>query len=64
MRARVPEISPENTLVIGDSLTTDIRGANNAGFPCCWFNPGGAAAPPDLTIDYEIHDLRELLDIV
>ena len=64
VRARVPEISPENTLVIGDSLTTDIRGANNAGFPCCWFNPGGAAAPPDLTIDYEIHDLRELLDIV
>ena len=64
VRARVPEISPENTLVIGDSLTTDIRGANNAGLPCCWFNPGGAAAPPDLTIDYEIHDLRELLDIV
>ena len=64
VRARVPEISPENTLVIGDSLTTDIRGANNAGLPCCWFNPRGAAAPPDLTIDYEIHDLRELLDIV
>ena len=64
VRSRVPEISPENTLVIGDSLTTDIRGANNAGLPCCWFNPGGATAPPDLTIDYEIHDLRELLDIV
>ena len=64
VRARVPEISPENTLVIGDSLTTDIQGANNAGLPCCWFNPRGAAAPPDLTIDYEIHDLRELLDIV
>lgn len=64
VRACVPEISPENTLVIGDSLSTDIRGANNAGLPCCWFNPKGAAAPPDLTINYEIHDLRELLDIV
>lgn len=64
VRACVPELSPDNTLVIGDSLATDIRGANNAGLPCCWFNPKGAAAPPDLIIDYEIHDLRELLDIV
>ena len=64
VRSRVPEVSPENTLVIGDSLTTDIRGANNAGLPCCWFNPRGAAAPPDLTIEYEIHDLQELLYIV
>lgn len=64
VRACVPELSPDNTLVIGDSLTTDIRGANNAGLPCCWFNPKGAAAPAKLTIDYEIRDLQELLDIV
>jgi YjjG family noncanonical pyrimidine nucleotidase len=60
----VPEISPANTLIIGDSLTTDIRGANNAGFPCCWFNPRRKSAPADLRIDYEIRDLKELLDLV
>lgn len=64
IRSRLPEITPENTLIIGDSLATDIRGANNAGFPCCWFNPKGQPAPDDLRIDHEIHDLRELLALV
>ena len=64
VRTRVPEITPENTMVIGDSLTTDIRGANNAGFPCCWFNPKKKTAPADLTINYEIQTLPELLDLL
>ena len=64
IRSRVPKITPENTLVIGDSPATDIRGANNAGLPCCWFNPKGRSRPADLQIDYEIRDLRELFDIV
>ena len=64
VRARVPEISPENTLVIGDSIAADIRGANNAGLKCCWANFTGSPRPGDLRIDYEIHGLQELLDIV
>ena len=54
----------EDCLAIGDSLATDIRGANNAGLPCCWFTPGGKPRPEDLRIDYEIRDLRELLSFV
>lgn len=64
IRVRLPALSRDNALFIGDSLSTDIRGANNAGFPCCWFNPKHTPAPPDLRIDHEIHDLRELLSIV
>lgn len=64
VRTRLPDITPENTLVIGDSLTTDIQGANNAGLPCCWFNPTGKSRQDGLRIDYEITDLRELLNIV
>ena len=60
----VPEISPENTLLIGDSLSSDMQGANNAGLPCCWFNPSRKQRPTDLRIDYEITDLRQLYDIV
>lgn len=61
---RVPEITPENTLLIGDSLSTDIQGANNAGLPCCWYNPAGNPRPTHLRIDHEIRNLRELLYIV
>lgn len=62
--SRIPGANRENVLVIGDSLATDIRGANNAQLPCCWFHPNNAPAPADLRIDYTIHDLRQLLDIV
>lgn len=64
VRARLPGLTEANALVIGDSLTTDIQGANNAGLPCCWFNPAGKPRREDLRIDYEIADLRELLEIV
>lgn len=62
--ARIPGANSENCLVIGDSLATDIQGANRAGLPCCWFNPPGKAAPADLRIEYIITDLRQLLEIV
>lgn len=64
VRRRLPGLTAENALVIGDSLSTDIRGANNAQLPCCWFNPAGKSRPEDLRIDYEIGDLRELPEIV
>lgn len=64
VRKQIPEITSKNTLVIGDSLATDIRGANNAELPCCWYNPKGIQRPEDLRIDYEIQDLRDLLLIV
>ena len=62
--ARIPGASAENTLAIGDSLTTDIAGANNAGLPCCWYNPRRDPRPQGLHIDYEIQDLQALLDLV
>jgi len=64
VRSRLPSTKPDNTLVIGDSLSTDMRGANNAGLPCCWFNPAGKPRNAELRIDYEISDLRQLLEIV
>ncbi|WP_300821135.1 HAD family hydrolase, partial [uncultured Oscillibacter sp.] len=64
VRRRLPGLTEENALVIGDSLSTDIQGANNAGLPCCWFNPAKKPRRAGLRVDYEISDLRELLNIV
>ena len=63
VRRRLPGMTEENALVIGDSLATDVQGANNAGLPCCWFNPAGKRRREGLRVDYEIADLRELLEI-
>lgn len=62
--AHIDGITRDNCLVIGDSLSSDIQGANNYGLPCCWYNPKRAKNSPGLRIDYEITDLRELYDIV
>ena len=60
----VPGLTAENGLVIGDSLTSDIQGANNAGLACCWFNPKGLPRPDGLRIDYEVRTLEEIPDLV
>lgn len=61
--SRIPGATRENCLVIGDSIATDILGANNAGLPCCWYNPNGVPRPSDLRIDWEIRELPELYQL-
>ncbi len=54
----------EETLIIGDSLSSDMLGGNNAGILCCWYNPKEAERNGDVRIDYEIKNLWELCDIL
>ncbi len=57
------DIPPEEALLCGDSLTSDILAANRAGVDACWFNPRHQARPADMAIRYEIDDIRELMGI-
>ena len=52
------------TLIIGDSLTSDIQGGVNSGIDTCWFNPWHHSNKSKLTPTYEIADLRDILRIV
>ena len=61
---KIGEKDKEKILVIGDSLTSDIKGAMNAGLPCCWLNPSGAQLPDEYKADYIIGDVRELPEVV
>lgn len=60
----VPGLRKDNCLVIGDSLSSDMQGANNAGLPCCWYNPKGLPRPEGMRIDYEVRTLEEIPAIV
>ena len=62
--ALLPDVKREECILVGDSLTSDMRGANNAGIAACWFNPEGKAKDVDVHIDYEIHRLDELMPIL
>lgn len=50
-------------LIVGDSLTSDIRGGNNAGITACWFNPAHHANNTDVRCNMEISSLKELLSM-
>ncbi|MCH5153504.1 MAG: YjjG family noncanonical pyrimidine nucleotidase [Clostridiales bacterium] len=60
----IDSFDKSKTLIIGDSLTSDIQGGVNAGIDTCWFNPWRNDNKSKLTPTYEITDLRELLNIV
>lgn len=57
---RIPDCVREETLIVGDSLTSDILGGNNAGILTCWFNPRGKENTLGVHVDYEITRLMEL----
>ena len=62
--ARTGHPDKSEVLIIGDSLTSDIRGGVDYGIDTCWYNPKAEARPADLPITYEIRHLRELLDLL
>ncbi len=51
-------------LMVGDSLTSDIRGGINYGLPTCWYNPNGEENTEGLHPTHEINSLEELLFLV
>lgn len=57
-------VNPSEVIIVGDSLTSDIRGGNNAGILTCWYNPSKIPAQGNYQIDYEISDLHEIYEII
>lgn len=51
-------------LVIGDSLTSDILGGNNAGIDTCWYNPFGSENTTGAIVKYEISNLWDVEKIL
>lgn len=62
--AAIPNFDPADTLVVGDSLSSDIQGGINAGLDTCWYNPHGKSAPADMKINYVVRSLDEILPII
>jgi 2-haloacid dehalogenase len=52
------------TLMVGDSLTSDIAGGRAYGIDTAWYNPDARNPRPGDTFTYEIRDLSQLLTLV
>ena len=50
----------ERTLMIGDSLSSDVKGGTNYGIDTCWYNVHGKIAGPTDVVTHEITTLEQL----
>lgn len=62
--SRVEERDRTKILLVGDSLTSDIKGGVQAGIATCWYRPEGKRNDTPYQADYEISDLHELYDVL
>lgn len=61
-------VSKEEVLIVGDSLTSDIRGGNHAGIRTCWYHPEGRddsmIQEAGVQVDEVITDLHEVYGVL
>ena len=62
--ARIANFDVNQTLIIGDSLSADIKGGQLAGIDTCWFNPEMKPNNTNVVPTYEIQKLEELYRIL
>ena len=63
---RVPSFDPKRTVIVGDSLTSDMRGGLAAGIDTCWYNPQGKPLPEEMRgkLTFVAHSMDEIYDYV
>lgn len=59
-----PDMKKAETLIVGDSLTSDIRGGMNAGIKTCWYCPEGKSVPDGYRVDFLLRDLNGIYELL
>ena len=62
--SRIPNFDKNQTLMIGDSLSADIQGGNNAGIDTIWYNPHHLENKSLAQPTYEVDSYQALLEIL
>ena len=62
--ARIPNFSVEKGIIIGDSLSADIKGGYLSGIDSCWINPEMLPNDTNIIPTYQIQKLDELYHIL
>jgi len=61
---KIPNFNKDHSLIIGDSLSSDIQGGLNFNMDCCWFNPNFTKNTSEIQPTYEVNSYSELLEII
>ena len=57
---KISDFQKDKALIIGDSLSSDMKGGNNAGIDTCWYNPQMLPQNIDVDVTYEVDSLESL----
>ncbi len=60
----IPDIDKSEMLIVGDSLTSDMRGGTENGVDICWYNTEHKENTLHLPITYEIDKLDSVLKVL
>jgi len=60
----IPDFNKKNTIIVGDSLTSDIKGGIMFGIDTCWYNPKCKPNPSDMNITYTVSCLEDIYSII
>ena len=63
IKNRLGDVANDEILIVGDSLTSDMKLADNCNLISCFYNPEKKDYKVDFKIDYEISDLNEVKKI-
>ena len=61
---RIDDFNKDKTLIIGDSLTSDIKGGLLSGIDTCWFNIRNIENTSEIKPHYEINKLHDLFEVL
>ena len=62
--SHIGPVKKEEVLIVGDSLTSDMRGGLNAGIRCCWYNPNHQPIPEGMALNHVIDDLNQVEELL
>lgn len=64
--SKIPDFSKEKAVIVGDSLSSDIRGGIGFGIDTCWYNPEGKPVPEEMSglITYVAGSFDEILSFL
>lgn len=62
--SQIPDFSKADSIIIGDSLSSDIKGGKNCGIKTVWFNKNTIKNETDIIPDYEINKLNQVNPLI
>jgi len=60
----IENFDKSKTLIVGDSLSSDIKGGIAFGIDTCWYAPNNATVPCDMDITFVAHSFAEIIEFI